>query len=120
MKTDTLFRTPGQLASDETLTRAPEMEDLLPADMYMEEMEIRAGMCQALSHMSASMRALLGLMARHNCITVLPDAHIPAYEQIMERMAESVAQATVMVERSRELDRRTALACLPRVGTPRQ
>lgn len=91
-----------------------------PGQTLAEGMEIRAGLCAALAEMSSSMRALLGLMGRHNCITALPEECFPAYERIMERVGAAVSQAAVMVERSRDLDRRAVLENMPADGMPRQ
>ncbi len=77
------------------------------------DMELRAGLCSALAEMSEAMRALLGFMARHNFVTLLPDEAFSAYARLMDRIGTAATQATCVVERSRTLDRETALANLP-------
>ena len=81
--------------------------------LSLEDMEVRVGLCAALSDLSESMRGLLGLMARHNFITTLPDSSFPAYEATMERISAAVSQAGQEMDRSRELDRRIILAGMP-------
>lgn len=120
MKTDTLYYAPSTFSREEDDPLHARTSSRTDVDTRLEEMEVRAGLCTALSDMSASMRALLGLMGRHNCITVLPDASFPAYERIMGRIGTAVEQSVVMVERSRALDRRMTLDRLPAKGARRQ
>lgn len=117
MKTSPTFPHHGLNAKDETLSMR---QTAMEPDMSLEDMEIRAGLCMSLAELSESMRALLGLMGRHNFITVLPDKSFPAYETIMERIGTAVTQASQEVSRSRELDRRITIASLPSAALFRQ
>lgn len=95
-------------------------QTVMEPDMSLEDMEVRAGLCIALAELSESMRSLLGLMARHNFITLLPDHSFPVYEQIMGRIGTAVTQASQEVTRSRDLDRRITVATLPSSALLRQ
>ena len=117
MKTAHAFPPQRILSEEERLLHA---QDGLNLTLTLEDMEVRAGLCTALADLSESMRALLGLMARHNFITLLPDRSFPAYEHTMERLSQAVSQAGQEVTRSRELDRRITLAALPSPAVFRQ
>lgn len=120
MKTNPAFPPHGHAAPAPHDDTMPLGQAALEAGVSLEDMEIRAGLCVALAELSESMRALLGLMGRHNFITVLPDRSFPAYEQIMDRIGTAVAQAGQEVDRSRDLDRRITVACMPSSALFRQ
>ncbi len=113
MKTDIADLAVNLLSPEERalLHRLGEREARMDAPLT--DMELRAGLCSALAEMSEAMRALLGFMARHNFVTLLPDEAFAAYAQLMDRIGTAATQATCVVERSRSLDRETALANLP-------
>lgn len=117
MKTTSAFLQHGYAAEDDNLSLR---QSVMEPDVSLEDMEVRAGLCMALAELSESMRSLLGLMARHNFITVLPDRSFPAYEQIMGRLGTAVTQASQEVARSRDLDRRITVASLPSSALLRQ
>ena len=108
---------------------SPEEQDLLErlGELKDEEgltvaldMDIRAGMCDALADLSESLRALLGLMARHHFLVNLPDHAFPAYNEIMERIGAAASNANEWVKRSRALDQHASLAVWPEASALRQ
>ena len=108
---------------------SPEEQDLLErlGELKDEEgltvaldMDIRAGMCEALAEMSESLRSLLGLMARHHFLANLPDHAFPVYNEIMERISTTTSKASDWVKRSRALDQHTSLVIWPEASARRQ
>jgi sugar/nucleoside kinase (ribokinase family) len=108
---------------------SPEEQDLLArlGDLQDEDgltvaldMDIRAGMCDALADMSESLRSLLGLMARHHFLANLPDNAFPAYNELMERIGTAASNANDWVQRSRALDQHASLAIWPEASAMQQ
>ena len=108
---------------------SPEEQDLLARLVELKDeeglavaldMDIRAGMCDALADMSESLRSLLGLMARYHFLANLPDHAFPVYNEIMERIGSAAGNANDWVKRSRALDQHTSLAVWPEASALRQ
>ena len=84
------------------------------------DMDIRAGLCNALAEMSETLRALLGLMARYHFLASLPDHAFVSYNALMERLGGTASNANAWVQRSRALDQHTSLAVWPEASSLRQ
>ena len=70
--------------------------DVQEPRMTVEEITRSKDLCAALSDMSASVRQLLGVLRRHNCITAIPDASLHEYAQAMLALAATVAKANAL------------------------
>ena len=66
------------------------------AVMSPEELHRSRDLCAAMAEMSASMRQVMGVLRRHNCITAVPDAHLHEYVQAMDALAMAVARANTL------------------------
>ena len=64
--------------------------------MSLEELHRSRDLCAAMAEMSASMRQVMGVLRRHNCITAVPDAHLHEYVQAMDALAAAVARANTL------------------------
>ena len=121
MKNEILHLAATMLSPEEQdlLARLGELKDEEGLTVAL-DMDIRAGMCDALAEMSEALRALLGLMARYHFLTNLPDHAFPAYNEIMERIGVAAGNANDWVQRSRSLDRHASLAVWPEASARRQ
>ncbi len=74
------------------------------------DMDIRAGMCVALSDLGSAVNALLHLLDESQVPEYLTKDVRGQYMGLMDRIGKAAGQATEMVERSYALDQDTLLA----------
>ena len=84
------------------------------------DMDIRTGMCAALSDLGGAVNALLYLLDECRVPDNLSGETRMAYMGIMERIGSAAVQATEMVERSHAFDQDTLLALAPEGSAVRQ
>lgn len=84
------------------------------------DMDIRSGMCAALSDLGSAVNALLFLLDECQVPEGLSGESRITYTAIMERIGTAAIQATEMVERSHAFDQDTLLALTPGTSAVRQ
>lgn len=114
MKRDVLLAASTMLTIDEQrmllrLSEAP-LEDG-PVVAY--DMDVRSGMCAALTELGGAINALLFLLEENRVPEGLGVEARAAYAALMDRIGEAAVRATDMVERSRSFDDDALVAMSP-------
>lgn len=75
------------------------------------DMDIRHGLSSALGNMGAAVQTLLMLLSRHGAFP--PDTALPAYNHLLETIAQAATDGAAWVCRSHDFDQSALLALMP-------